>query len=95
MNNDTPASPGVTTRETSHPLVAPSDTERLNWLESTKTGIGYNVECCAWGVDFNAPYAPTLREAIDVARAGGPKEDKADATTMKEREQEPNEPANL
>lgn len=44
-----------------------TDTERLNWLESTQTGINYNVECCAWGVDFEAPYKQTIREAIDAA----------------------------
>lgn len=45
----------------------PTDTERLNWMESTQTGIHYNVECCAWGVDFYAPYKQTMREAIDAA----------------------------
>lgn len=43
------------------------DTDRLNWLEQTQTSIGYNVECCAWGVDYEAPYGQTIREAIDAA----------------------------
>lgn len=44
-----------------------TDTERLDWLQRTTCSIGYNVECSAWGVDFEAPYARTIREAIDAA----------------------------
>jgi hypothetical protein len=47
--------------------ISRGDSERLDWLQSTETSIGYNVECCAWGVDFEAPYAKTIREAIDLA----------------------------
>jgi hypothetical protein len=46
-----------------------TDSERLNWLESTHTGVNYNVECCRWGVDYEAPHSSSLRGAIDVARA--------------------------
>lgn len=46
-------------------LAGASDKRRLDWLEQTQTAIGYNVECCAWGVDFEAPYGATIREAID------------------------------
>lgn len=41
------------------------DTKRLDWLERTQTSIGYNVEACAWGVDFEAPYGRNIREGID------------------------------
>ena len=44
-----------------------TDAERLDWLERTGTGVGYNVEVKAWGVDFDAPYGQTIREAIDAA----------------------------
>lgn len=44
-----------------------TDTDRLNWLEKTLTGIGYNVEVKAWGIDCEAPYGSSIREAIDAA----------------------------
>ena len=43
------------------------DKERLDWMEKTQAGINFNVGCCQWGVDYDAPTAPDLREAIDVA----------------------------
>lgn len=43
------------------------DSARLNWLEQNHFGVGYNVECCAWGVDIEAPYATTIRGGIDAA----------------------------
>jgi hypothetical protein len=43
------------------------DAARLDWLEKTQTSIGYNVERSKWGVDFEAPYGTTIREAIDAA----------------------------
>lgn len=47
-----------------------NEMRELDWLEAIQTYLGYNVECCAWGVDFDAPYASTVREAIDQARKG-------------------------
>jgi len=44
------------------------DKAALDWLEKTKTSIGYNVENGQWGVDFEAPYGKTIREAIHNAR---------------------------
>ena len=41
------------------------DLERLDWMQRTKTGVNYNVEASAWGVDYEAPLQPNLREAID------------------------------
>ena len=41
-----------------------TDADLLDWLDRTKTGIGYNVEACAWGVDYEPPSGPTIREAI-------------------------------
>lgn len=58
-----------------------SDTERLDWLDSTFTGIGYNVENSQWGVDFEAPYADSVRQAIDAARASTSPGSSGDETT--------------
>jgi len=44
-----------------------TDTERLDWMEQNGCGVNYNVECSAWGVDHDAPYALTMRAAIDAA----------------------------
>ena len=41
------------------------DLERLDWMQRTRTGVNYNVEASAWGVDYEALLQPTLREAID------------------------------
>lgn len=46
------------------------DKEALDWLEETETSVGYNVENGQWGVDFEAPYGKTIREAIANARKG-------------------------
>lgn len=40
------------------------DKRLLDWLAENQIGVGYNVEVSAWGVDVEAPFKPTLRDAI-------------------------------
>ena len=44
-----------------------SDKNRLDYLEQRHCAVGYNVEVCAWGVEWDAPFGKTIREAIDNA----------------------------
>jgi len=44
-----------------------NDTTRLDWIESSQCIIGYNVECCGWGFDYDSPFYDAIRECIDSA----------------------------
>jgi len=41
------------------------DKERIDWLEKEQVCVGFDVERNQYGVGFDAPYADTIREAID------------------------------
>jgi len=41
------------------------DVTRMQILEKNKGTFGFNVELSAWGMDYESPWFPTLRELAD------------------------------
>ena len=41
------------------------DVQRMQALEQAESSFGYNVELSAWGIEYESPWFPTLRQLSD------------------------------